>query len=502
MKTRTFCVIVLVLVLGSLDVAPRATAMYASTGVWRNYTTADGLANNTVNAIAIDGLGHKWFGTEGGVSKFDGSTWVTYDTSNSGLVSDLVDAIAIDRAGHKWIGTWNGASKFDDTNWTTYDTSNSGLADNYVKVIGVDLYGDLWFGTYQGGATWFNDESMWLTFIPSNSGLGGHRVEDIAFDSLGHVWFSSLEPASGLNGGVGPMWAYAKGVQEFDGTNWTTYDTSNSDLIVDWVWDIEVDSQGHKWFAAWGGVSEFDGTSWTNYGTPNSGLANAYVYVMAIDDDGTKWFGYGYYDAGVTKFDGTTWVTYNTASSGLVNDHVNAIAIDRAGHKWFGTDGGVSEYIPDGVPGSVTVAGGGNISSSDGSTTLTFAAGVVPTDLEVMFIPDAVSYPASLSGIGHYFELYAVASGTSGPPVETIPGTYTIVVQYSNGEVFPADENTLALYNWDGTQWVREPTSVLDTDANTVTATPDRFSHWAVLGERRTDLRDIYLPLVVKNAGW
>jgi hypothetical protein len=31
-------------------------------------------------------------------------------------------------------------------------------------------------------------------------------------------------------------------------------------------------------------------------------------------------------------------------------------------------------------------------------------------------------------------------------------------------------EDTLALYYWDGSQWVKEPSSVVDTAANTVTA--------------------------------
>ena len=32
--------------------------------------------------------GNKWFGTDGGVSKFDGANWTTYTTSN-GLVNNV-----------------------------------------------------------------------------------------------------------------------------------------------------------------------------------------------------------------------------------------------------------------------------------------------------------------------------------------------------------------------------------------------------------------------------
>ena len=53
-------------------------------------------------------------------------------------------------------------------------------------------------------------------------------------------------------------------------------------------------------------------------------------------------------------------------------------------------------------------------------------------------------------------------------------------------------ENTLALYWWDGSQWVREASSAVNNVGNTVTATPNHFSRWAVMGEARR----VYLPLV------
>ncbi len=78
---------------------------------WTTYTTADGLVNNDVRAITIDQDGHKWFGTQGGVSEFDGSTWTTYTTID-GLGNNWVRTIAIDQAGHKWFGTNGGVCEY------------------------------------------------------------------------------------------------------------------------------------------------------------------------------------------------------------------------------------------------------------------------------------------------------------------------------------------------------------------------------------------------------
>ncbi len=437
MKQRLLCLIFLATIAALPMTAPEPTSAKQdwTVGIWRNYTSADGLASDSVYAIAIDENGHKWFGTGNGVSEFDGLTWTNY-TPADGLASNYVQSIAIDRNGNKWFGTSSyGLSKFDGTNWTTYNTSNSGLPDNDVRTLGVDRAGNLWAGTYYGGAVKF-DGATWTSFTPSNSGLRGHRLEDIAFDSAGHVWFSSLEPASAHPTGlVAPMWAYAQGVQEFNGANWTSYDTSNSGLVADWVWDIAIDSLGHKWFAAWGGVTVFDGKSWTTYDTSNSDLPESYVYAMATDPDGSKWFVYGWGNAGVTRFNGTRWTTYNTANSGLADNWVTSVAIERE-HKWFGTQSnGVSEYIPNGASGNVTKNDGGIIQSADGSTTLAFAPGATDAGLEVMLIPDTVAQYAPLTETGHPFELRATLAGSGGPPVETIAGTYTITVQYTQSDM-------------------------------------------------------------------
>jgi ligand-binding sensor domain-containing protein len=75
---------------------------------WTQYTSADGLAGDTVWAIAFDGVNRGWFGTNNGLSVFDGETWTTY-TVEDGLVHNDVRALAIADDG-VWIGTWGGLS--------------------------------------------------------------------------------------------------------------------------------------------------------------------------------------------------------------------------------------------------------------------------------------------------------------------------------------------------------------------------------------------------------
>ena len=140
--------------------------------------------------------------------------------------------------------------------------------------------------------------------------------------------------------------------------------------------------------------------------------------------------------------------------------------------------------------------GGGSLTSYHGDTTIQIPAGAITDTIVITHTPAYILPPGgNLTGIGHAFDVTAVYSST-GQPAQIVPGqTYTIAVHYTDAEKGPAMENTLALYYWDGSQWVKEPSSTVDTIANTVTAHPDHFSLWAVLGETKR----VYLPLILRS---
>ena len=120
-----------------------------------------GIPSNVVTAIAFSGT-ITWIGTlNGGLAKFDGTTWTTYDPDNSGLPDMWVTAIAIDQSGILWIGTDNGGlAKLDGTNWTLYNTSNSDMPSDIVTSINIDNNGSNWIGTYDGGLAVFNENGV------------------------------------------------------------------------------------------------------------------------------------------------------------------------------------------------------------------------------------------------------------------------------------------------------------------------------------------------------
>ena len=220
------------------------------TALWRIFDVTDGLADNYVRSILQDREGYLWFGTSGGVSRYDGQTFTTFATKD-GLAANSVRSILQDREGYLWFGTSNGVSRYDGQAFTNFSTKD-GLADNDVISIVQDREGYLWFGTPNGVSRY--DGQTFTTFTTRN-GLASNRVMCIFLDQEGFLWF-------GTSGGV----------SRYDGQAFTNFSTKDG-LADNYVLSILQDREGHLWFATRGGVSRYDGQTFTTFSTKD-GLAD------------------------------------------------------------------------------------------------------------------------------------------------------------------------------------------------------------------------------------
>ena len=74
---------------------------------FRQISINDGLANNKVNCIVQDHSGFLWFGTNQGLSRYDGYQMITYyddPYDSTGLTDHLIKGLLVDRLGELWIG--------------------------------------------------------------------------------------------------------------------------------------------------------------------------------------------------------------------------------------------------------------------------------------------------------------------------------------------------------------------------------------------------------------
>ncbi len=383
-------------------------------GTLARYTTAAGLVNNTVRAIATDKNGHKWFGTENGVSEFDGLTWTTYTTTH-GLIDNKVLGLAVDQANRKWFATWGGVSEFNGHTWTAY-TRASGLPSNHVYAITIDVSGNKWIATPNGVAKF--DGRQWVVYTTAD-GLVDNWVHAIAVDNQGRLWFGT-----------------PNGVSRFDGRHWRTYTTADG-LVSNHVHAITVDNLGRVWLATPAGMSRFDGQTFQNY-TPANGLPRNHITAIATDESGQPWLGTV---DGVIGLEGHTW--RSLSAGGLADNNVNAMAEDPTGHKWFATDNGVSVY--------------------DGRAWTTYATADGLTDNWVNDVAVDASgqmWFATQNGIstfdGRRWLTYTTASGLPGNEVKAIGRDDAGQLWF---EIWPRDSSGSIASRFDGRGW----TTITDT---------------------------------------
>jgi hypothetical protein len=181
--------------------------------------------------------------------------------------------------------------------------------------------------------------------------------------------------------------------------------------------------------------------------------------------------------------------SYNTAGTvdkiALDEDYIY-VSSKEAGlfTLWFGLP--VSATIPP---------GGGTLTSPGDQTTYTFPSGLFTSTAVITHTPrypGNVPSPSDLIHIGHAFEVTGTIASTATRPVQPSQ-PYTITIRYTETEKGAAIESSLALYYWNGNAWNRESTSVVDTSTNVITAFPDHFSLWAILGETHHTFNPIVL---------
>ena len=170
-------------------------------GVWRTYTYLDGLASDKVYAINSDATGSIWFGTEGGISRYDGKSFVSF-TKKDGLAENWVTTIDYfvprnNDDGALWFGTnGGGVSRYDGKRFVNF-TREDGLAGNHVRAILRDRGGTLWIGTNSGISCY--DGKTFINFT-TQDGLAHNDVRAICQEPGGVIWIGTQNGLSCYDG--------------------------------------------------------------------------------------------------------------------------------------------------------------------------------------------------------------------------------------------------------------------------------------------------------------
>ena len=139
---------------------------------WENFTTANGLPDNHVFCVLVDG-NRVWAGTENGLGLYQNGAWRIFRPATrddqQGLTHQAVLSLAVDkRTGDVWAGTMGGLNRISAGRIDNFTQLNSGLSNDIVYGVGVQ--GDfVWTATAAGASRLDTRTGQWALFNERNT---------------------------------------------------------------------------------------------------------------------------------------------------------------------------------------------------------------------------------------------------------------------------------------------------------------------------------------------
>lgn len=372
---------------------------------WKTYRQQDGLASNNILSI-LPGNGQIWFGTDAGISRFDGE-WTTFPPDENTFTGDVNVLIADSATGKIWAGTNDGdVAVWDGESWQNvlrlstavhaliavggqvWVGSDAGLyiwdesatvEVDFLKNVRVQALANranaTWVGTVDG--LWIHQREQWTKITPGDE-LPSNDVSAIWADPNGPVWVAAggnlvwRDPSTGIwtpistevlqltdpvpirslaGDATGVVWGGTGGNGPFRVINRSSLVAFSGEgeigLTTPFVQAVAVDSDGLVWFGTQSGVFRFDEKMWVKE------LADNIVHpginrISALDSSNDSQLWIGTFGAGIRKKPIKAGQTeekfYTTDKGGLPSDVISSLTRDFTDTLWAGTEAGIARY--------------------------------------------------------------------------------------------------------------------------------------------------------------
>lgn len=339
---------------------------------FRTLSLADGLSQSSVQAITQDRRGFIWLGTEDGLNRYDGRTFLTYypdpNDANS-LVNNNVLALAEDEQEQLWIGTSGGLDRLDQPRktFTHYLTGQS------ITAVVVDVNNEVWVGTAVAGLFHYNAEAdtfqpvgppqaitalaategqLWIGTPPGLASVtlstGQYQNRPVPWLNLGNtaiqaiaaqsdlLWLGTDDGLLRLDLGTGSVHRFAHDPGTPDGmpTNNFTALLPQGDML--WIATQEGLLRLH--------LSEEHLEHYQKSLRSNNSIGENWIASLFVDTGGVVWIGtvgggVSLYSSSTQKFNLVQADPDNPEAS-LSSNFVFGICQDEATNLWIGTFGG------------------------------------------------------------------------------------------------------------------------------------------------------------------
>jgi PAS domain S-box-containing protein len=360
-----------------------------------------GLPQSTIFCILQDKRGFMWFGTQHGLSRYDGHTFKLYDynpKNPKSLSQNLVISLYEDDLGTIWVGTWGGGLNRFDRKTEKFEVyknipgNQNSLSNNNVWSIYEDRENVLWVGTDKGLNKFDKEREIFTTYLEESTIAGqavGNRVNTIYQDRSGILWVGADDGlhkcerngiftkigCKGGSKGPGPqkirviygdkdnaLWLGTEGgLYKFileNGKIIHDHETTEklNELRDKQISSIHRDSSGRLWIGTQGqGLYILDPlpgrlTPYIDISDNPDSLSNDDVRAIYEDKSCLIWI--GTYNGGLNKYDSKRkkFALYRNLpgnQNSLSNNNIMAISKGKDGGVWLGTwGGGINNFNP------------------------------------------------------------------------------------------------------------------------------------------------------------
>ncbi len=267
-------------------------------GNWKTFTEKDGLPSDKAYTVRING-DQVLVGTHDGLAVYENGKWSTYTTkdglAHNGVVSIDVSVVT----GDVWIGTFGGLSRWSGGKFETFNQFNSGLPNDLV--YNVFCYGkDVWVATGGGAGHYDTRTKEWEIFTEMNAPM--HEPWTYALSAAeGKVWIAAW------GGGVIEYNTLTKQFRDYvDPDGFMEIDLQPDDGIIHDITTATSYADSILWVSTYFGMSRYDGKNWKGYFNHDSGLASNFINFLRAEGPVV----FVCCDNGLSSFNGETWVTY------------------------------------------------------------------------------------------------------------------------------------------------------------------------------------------------
>lgn len=354
--------------------------------------TEEGLSQGNVLCILQDSRGFMWFGTRGGLNKYDGYNFTVYTKpgrNKNDISSNTIMALAEDASGNLWMATLGAGLRMFDRQKDKIVDFNVADAPTSVADLTIDSQGNLWLATGAGLSLFDREHKKFIyyTHRPDDpASISSDHVNRILEDSDHNLWVSTIDglnlfdrknktfarfqhdeknekSLSGRSAGFifedskKRLWVASDGLNQ---VNKRTGDfkrfkkqAGKNSLPHNYVITLSEDAKGYLWIGTQnGGLSILDPETETfhNYefeATSNTSLSDNSIYSLYRDKKDNMWIGTFSHGLNIVSIDQNKFIHYtaNESNNSLSNNSVLSFFEDSLNNLWISTDGGGINYF-------------------------------------------------------------------------------------------------------------------------------------------------------------